>query len=195
MNKICLPQIRVPNSRCTCYNHQIFDRSIDKQSTINSFVWERLYRTATNSSYRQSCYYDEINSPKNDLDFRLRTCYNHAQETFASKARIVVQPITIHQIQKSNNSTSPSQLNPFQRTTNYPFIVINKNRKEHFNEATKGQHIGPNNFANGKHGYSRVVAGAISVVTINGDECLSVPFGTTFIWLNHCSKCIISLLT
>jgi len=41
--------------------------------------------------------------------------------------------------------------------------AISNNRKEHFNEATKGQHIGPNNFANGKHGYSRVVAGAISV--------------------------------
>jgi hypothetical protein len=32
-------------------------------------------------------------------------------------------------------------------------------------------------------------------VTTNGDECLSVPFGTTFIWLDHHSKCIVSPLT
>ncbi|CAF1072780.1 unnamed protein product [Rotaria sordida] len=175
MNKVNLPPIQIPNSINICCNHQMFDRTqIDNHHTyqnqsfnqqyLNSFnkksllmntsVWHRLFRIPTDSSYRHSCYYNEINSPKNDLDFRLRTCYNHAQESFASKARIVVQPMTIYQIQK--------QLNSFEKI-NYPFRIINENRKEHFNEATKGQHIGSDHFANGKHGYSRVIAGAMSI--------------------------------
>ncbi|CAF1125560.1 unnamed protein product [Rotaria sp. Silwood1] len=121
---------------------------------MNSSVWYRLSRIPTDSSYRHSCYYNDIDSPKNDLDFRLRTCYDHAQETFASKARLVVQPITIYQIQKPYY---------FCETNNYPLRIVNENRKEHFNEAIKGQHIGSDHFANGKHGYSRVVAGAMSV--------------------------------
>jgi hypothetical protein len=48
-------------------------------------------------------------------------------------------------------------------TTNYPFKIVDTNRKVHINEATKGQHIASDHFANGKHGYSRVVAGAIPV--------------------------------
>ncbi|CAF4252148.1 unnamed protein product [Rotaria sp. Silwood2] len=121
---------------------------------MNRSVWHRLSRIPTDSSYRHSCYYKEIDSPKNDLDFRLRTCYNHAQETFASKARLVAQPLTIYPIQK--------QVNSFQ-TIDDPFRIVNENRKEHFNEATKGQHIGSDHFANGKNGYSRVVAGAMSI--------------------------------
>ncbi len=38
---------------------------------------------------------------------------------------------------------------------------MTENRREHFNEVAKGQHIGSDHFANGKHGYSPVVAGAI----------------------------------
>ncbi|CAF0920082.1 unnamed protein product [Adineta ricciae] len=61
-------------------------------------VWQRLYRTPTRSSFRHSVDYCEKNAPVNNLDFRLRTCYDHAKETFASKARFVVQLETICQI-------------------------------------------------------------------------------------------------
>lgn len=67
---------------------------------MNLSIWHRLYQTPTGSSYRHSCYYNEIDSPKNHLDFCLRTCYDHAHETFASKARMLVQPITIFQFEK-----------------------------------------------------------------------------------------------
>jgi hypothetical protein len=101
MNKISLPSLRVPKSTCACYNQQIFGQSRSSNKS-NSSIWHRLYQTPTGSSYRQSRYYNEIDSPKNDLDFRLRTCYDHAQETFASKARMVIQPMTIFQFQKYN---------------------------------------------------------------------------------------------
>jgi hypothetical protein len=133
MNKIHLPLLRVPNSR---------NRSSNKS---NLSVWHRLYQTHTGSSYRHSCYYNEIDSPKNDLDFRLRTCYDHSQETFASKERMLIQPITIFQVQKFNSS----------QITNYPFKIINKNRKEHFNKATKTS----DNFVNSKHDYLCVTGG------------------------------------
>jgi hypothetical protein len=159
MNKIHLPSLQIPNSTCAC----LFDRNRSSEKS-NSSVWHRLYQTATGSSYRHSCYYNEIDSPKNDLDFRLRTCYDHAQETFASKARIVIQPMTIFQFQKFNKiiSISPNSLASPQ-TTNYPFKIINKNRKKHFNESTKCQHITSDHFANGRHGYSRVLGGTIPI--------------------------------
>lgn len=65
------------------------------QSSLS--ISDHLYQTPTNSSYRHTCYYDDIDSPKNQLDFRLRTCYDHAREAFASKARMLVQPITTFQ--------------------------------------------------------------------------------------------------
>ncbi|UJR31244.1 hypothetical protein I4U23_018746 [Adineta vaga] len=123
-----------------------------KSSLTDTSVWYRLYQTPTRSSLRQSSNYYEIDFPVNDLDFRLRTCYDHAQETFASKARLVVQPKTILQMQMNSD-----------QTTDKPFNIVNSNRREHFNEATKGQHIGPDHFANGRHGYSRVIGGAIPV--------------------------------
>ncbi|CAF3645516.1 unnamed protein product [Adineta steineri] len=64
-------------------NDSHIDQDEDSEATYAS-IWHRLYRTSTNSSYRRSSYYNIIDLPKNNLDFRLRTCYNHAKETFAS---------------------------------------------------------------------------------------------------------------
>ncbi|CAF1247271.1 unnamed protein product [Rotaria magnacalcarata] len=126
---------------------------IDHRHHVSQKQRTRLNRIATDSGCRQSRYYTEMDAPKNNLDFRLRTCYNHAEESFASKARFVVQPVTVCNMQKKSNSSQNIQ---------YPLEIINKNRREHFNEATKGQHIGSHHFANSKHGYSRVIAGAMS---------------------------------
>jgi hypothetical protein len=41
--------------------------------------------------------------------------------------------------------------------------IVDEKRKQHINEASKGQHIASDHFANGKNGYSRVIGGAISI--------------------------------
>ena len=120
----------------------------------NSSVWSRLHQTPTNASYRRSCFYHDPAAPNNDLDFRLRTCYDHACESFASKARILVQPVTVCQRRRSWHSNA---------SLDYPLHIISDDRKQHFNESTKGQHIASDHFASGKNGYSRVMAGAFPV--------------------------------
>jgi len=71
---------------------------------------------------------------------------------------MVIQPMTIFQFQKFNKIIPIST-----QITNYPFKIVHENRKECFNEATKSQHIASDHFANSKHGYSRVVGGAMSI--------------------------------
>ncbi|CAF3077333.1 unnamed protein product [Rotaria socialis] len=146
--------LRVRNSISAC-SAQIDHHHHHHHHHVSQNQRTRFNRIATDSRYRQSCYYTEMDAPKNNLDFRLRTCYNHAEESFASKARFVVQPVTVCNTQKKEKSNSS-------QNSQYPLEIINKNRKEHFNEATKGQHIGSHHFANSKHGYSRVIAGAMS---------------------------------
>ena len=120
----------------------------------SSSVWSRLHQTPTNASHRRSCFYHERAAPNSDLDFRLRTCYNHACESFASKARILVQPVTVCQRRRSRHSSA---------SLDYSLRIVTDDRKQHLNESTKGQHIASDHFANGKNGYSRVTAGSMSV--------------------------------
>ena len=116
--------------------HQNSRQQLEKTKSNN--VWNRLYRMNRycQSMKKNSLSNDQIDSPKNLLDFRLRSSF-----------------------------CSPSEDNRRKNQHRFivPLIIVGENRKEHLNEASKGQHIGSHHFANGKHGYSRVLGGSIPV--------------------------------
>ncbi|XP_073175891.1 cilia- and flagella-associated protein 276 isoform X1 [Lepidochelys kempii] len=57
--------------------------------------WNRLHRTATLSSTRKEVWYTEPEVPRDSLDFKLTSLYNHHKEQLRDKSQTVIHKETL----------------------------------------------------------------------------------------------------
>uniref|UniRef100_A0A674JWI8 Uncharacterized protein n=1 Tax=Terrapene triunguis TaxID=2587831 RepID=A0A674JWI8_9SAUR len=57
--------------------------------------WNRLHRTPTLSSTRKEVWYTEPEVPRDSLDFKLTSLYNHHKEQLRDKSQIVIHKETL----------------------------------------------------------------------------------------------------
>ncbi|XP_039389596.1 protein C1orf194 homolog isoform X2 [Mauremys reevesii] len=57
--------------------------------------WNRLHRTPTLSSTRKEVWYTELEVPRDSLDFKLTSLYNHHEEQLRDKSEIVIHKETL----------------------------------------------------------------------------------------------------
>jgi len=72
--------------------------------------WDRLHQTQTLSSQRRTVHHYDPQEPRDDLDFVVKSQYNHHKEFLKSKAETLFQPETIgmyHGRKLKNKPPSP----------------------------------------------------------------------------------------
>ncbi|XP_021569859.1 uncharacterized protein C1orf194 homolog [Carlito syrichta] len=118
--------------------------------------WSRLSSTPTATSLRQDAYFFDPKIPKDDLDFRLATLYDHHTGAFKSKSEVLLHQETaqnaprITRIQLPEEPSAPS-LPPSISGAN---IIQWINPKKESVHSTQGSIVSPHTAATNR-GYSR----------------------------------------
>ena len=98
--------VRKPHSNITLENDNNFGTSIKIMERFNSCLnsktlkkdsnpWSRLYEAQTLNSFRKSVgYYDPL-VPQDDLDFVIKSKYNHHDSLWADRSKTLVQIETL----------------------------------------------------------------------------------------------------
>ncbi|KAL3064175.1 hypothetical protein OYC64_000455 [Pagothenia borchgrevinki] len=72
--------------------------------------WSRLYDSDTCASYRQSVMHYEPKTPKDSLDFHLRSVYDHHKDFFWGKNRMLYQKETVSEDQRKQGNSKKDML-------------------------------------------------------------------------------------
>ncbi|XP_024080181.2 protein C1orf194 homolog [Trachemys scripta elegans] len=82
--------------------------------------WNRLHRTPTLSSTRKEVWYTEPEVPRDSLDFKLTSLYNHHKEQLRDKSQIVIHKETlldVHGALKGLEPVKEPELPPVEHRT------------------------------------------------------------------------------
>ncbi len=119
--------------------------------------WNRLNNTHTLNSHRRHVYHYDPQAPQDDLDFVLKTQYNHSEEILKSKAETLLQPETAgipHGRMLKNRPVLPEPMTLEQKD-----LVQYTHPRKTTVDSAKGLAIASHHSEATNRGYSRKVGG------------------------------------